>query len=191
MIVGEPNPSRAGNFSSAVASIMILHCSLPCDSSMPPAVCEKELLHWQTLRKSIQEVARANLAAPLDCPLSKTIQFPLDLFQNLTSISLLGDFTFSLLLFYSCLTAHTQFPLDFFQNCKYCKNCEYTIHCCYQGAFQEVNIPMNRALLPNCKIESTACLFKKNLKKNWAFKKMLRQIGITRNARGQNLDFFL
>ena len=94
MIVGEPNHSRAGNFSSAVASIAILHCSPPCDSSMPPAVCQKELLHWQTLRKSIQEVARANLAAPLDCPLSKTIQFPLDLFQNLTSISLLGDFTF-------------------------------------------------------------------------------------------------
>ena len=35
---------------------------------MPSAVCQKELLHWQTLRKSIQEVARANLAAPLDCP---------------------------------------------------------------------------------------------------------------------------
>ena len=39
-------------------------------------------------------------------------------------------------------------------------------HCCYQRAFQEVNIPMNRALLPNCKIKSTAGLFlKKSLKK--------------------------
>ena len=111
MIVGKPNTSRAGNFSSSAASIVNMHCSPPCDSSMPPAVCFKELLHWQTLRKSIQEVGRANLAAPLDCPLSKTIQFPLDLFQNLTSISLLGDFTFFLLLFYICLTEHTQFPL--------------------------------------------------------------------------------
>ena len=34
-----------------------------------------------------------------------------------------------------------------------------TFHCCYQRPFQEVNIPMNRALLPNCNIESTACLF--------------------------------
>ena len=47
-----------------------------------------------------------------------------------------------------------------------------TWHCCYQGPFQEVNIPMNRALLPNCKIESTACLFlKKNLKKTELLKK--------------------
>ena len=23
------------------------------------------------------------------------------------------------------------------------------LHCCYQGAFEEVNIPINRALLPN------------------------------------------
>ena len=38
------------------------------------------------------------------------------------------------------------------------------IHCCYQRPFQEVNIPMNRALLPNCKIELTDCLFL-NLKK--------------------------
>ena len=62
-----------------------------------------------------------------------------------------------------------------------------TLHCCYQGDFQEVNIPMNRALLPNCKIESTACLFLKNLKKNWAFKKMFGQFGIPRNARGHIL----
>ena len=68
MIVGKPNTSRAGNFSSSAASIVNMHCSPPCDSSMPPAVCFKELLHWQTLRKSIQEVGRANLAAPLDCP---------------------------------------------------------------------------------------------------------------------------
>ena len=32
-------------------------------------------------------------------------------------------------------------------------------HCCYQRPFQEVNIPMNRALLPNCKIESTCLPF--------------------------------
>ena len=68
------------------------------------------------------------------------------------------------------------------------QNAINTLHCCYQRPFQEVNIPMNRALLPNCKIESTACLFKKKILKNWAFKKMLRQIGITRNARGHNLQ---
>ena len=32
------------------------------------------------------------------------------------------------------------------------KNCEKAVHCCYRGAFQEVNILMNRAHLTNCKI---------------------------------------
>ena len=34
-------------------------------------------------------------------------------------------------------------------------------HCCYQKPFQEVNIPMNRALLPNCKIDLTDSPFLK------------------------------
>ena len=42
-------------------------------------------------------------------------------------------------------------------------------HCCYQGDFQEINILMNRALLPNCKIESTACPFLKNSFKKLSF----------------------
>ena len=57
--------------------------------------------------------------------------------------------------------------------CCFCPSAKWQyVHCRYQRAFQEVNIPLNRALLPHCKIELTASLFlKKSLKKLSIWKK--------------------
>ena len=59
-----------------------MHCRPTWHSSIPWAVCQDKRLHWPNLCKSIQNVARADLAAPHKCPLSQCTHFLLDLFQN-------------------------------------------------------------------------------------------------------------